>query len=126
MLQINTNELRKVYDVEIDGHHYKIRKLGAGERLRVAQAYRRIDTLSKKKTLTEAEQNESMKLSEDVFSTMISVFDDQQGGKVRDKFFDEADDHVVGEVMKQVFELQNEGRQATTTAPAEAGTSTEA
>ena len=108
MLQINTNEMRKVYDVEIDGHHYKVRKLGAGERLQVSQAYRRIDTLSKKKTLTEAETNEAMKQSEFVYSTMISVFDDQQEGKIRDKFFNEADDYVVGQVMRQVFELQNE------------------
>lgn len=126
MLQINTNELRKVYDVELDGHHYKIRKLGAGERLRVAQAYRRIEELTKKPQLGEQEQDESMKLSEDVFNTMISVFDDQEGGKKRDKFFNEADDFVVGEVMKQIFELQNEGNKTTTTTPAEAGTSAKA
>lgn len=113
MLQINTNEHRKVYDVQIDGHHYKIRKLGAGERLRIAQAYRRINTLGKKKDLTEAEQTESMELSEDVYNTMTKVFDDQEGGAVRDKFFDEADDEVVGKVMEQVFELQNERTQAT-------------
>lgn len=120
MLQINTNELRKVYDVEIDGHHYKIRKLGAGERLRIAQAYRRIEELGKKKEMTEAEQGESMRLSEDVYKSMINVFDDQQGGKVRDEFFDQADDTVVGEVMKQIFELQNERNTATEATTTEA------
>lgn len=125
MLQISTAKIKKIYDVNIDGHHYKVRKMGAGERLAVAQAYKRIDALSKKKQNTEAETNELMALSKEVFDTMISVFDDQQGGKVRDKFFNEADDVVIGEVMRQIYEMQNEGTEAISSSGSETSESPE-
>jgi hypothetical protein len=107
MLSINTATQRKVYDVEIDGHHYKVRKMGAGERLSIGQAYKRLDTLNKLDKLSEAQESETVELSAQIFKTMAAIFDDQQDGKVRDKLFSEADDDVIQMIFKQVFEMQN-------------------
>lgn len=84
MKQISTATLGGRKRVEIDGHGYTVRKIGAGEALALNQAQRRMDELNKKekaKTITDEEMDEQLRLLNKFIDAMTALYDDGEGGK---------------------------------------------
>lgn len=111
MKQINTATLGGRKKVEIDGHPYTVRRIGAGESLALNQTQRRLEVLAKKeeggirlqellkkeedgsiseqellelprlKPITEDEKDELLRLGSKFIDAMTSLFEDGVGGK---------------------------------------------
>lgn len=82
MKQISTATLGGRRKVEIDGHGYTVRKMGAGESLALSQTQRRLLELGKKEpsALTDSETEEIEQLGSKFIDAITALFDDGEGG----------------------------------------------
>lgn len=106
MKQINTATLGVRKKVEIDGHLYVVRKMGAGESLALNQTQRRLEALSKKekaKTITESEQNELLSIGSGFIDAMTSLFDDSEGGHKAKQLISILSPEEITLLMKEIW-----------------------
>lgn len=79
MIQIKTNELNKVYKIEVDGEAWEMRSPGAGDELRLGQAQRRITQIDKKikdGTATDADYDLYDQLERTMYDVFTNMFKD--------------------------------------------------
>lgn len=108
MKQISTAKLGGRKKVEIDGHAFSVRKMGAGESLALSQSQRRIEVLAKKEeagTITEAEKDEFLKLGSSFIDAMASLYDDGVGGKKAQELIRSLSPEELAEMNKQIWEV---------------------
>lgn len=117
MLEINTNTLKSRKKVLIDGQQYIVRKLGAGEELSLSQAMRKLEKLGNKEKsgdLTEAEQDQAIKLAQSTLDTLISTFDDGGDGSKAKALISGLSAEELKEVYDKIFEEQSEPNETNT------------
>lgn len=112
MLEIRTNELSSRKSVLIDGHGYKVRRLGAGEELTLNQTIRRLEALDKKEKanqLTEKEAEEVMKHGQNMLDIMASCFDDGMGGVKSKALVQSLSGNDLKAIHDKIFAQENSG-----------------
>lgn len=113
MLQITTSNLKTRKKVEIDGQPYTVRKLGAGEQLTLSQYMREIKKLDKKEkagTLTDAEEAEALKMTEDTMNIMAACFDDGGDGSKSKQLVKSLSVDELQAVLDEIFKNEPENQ----------------
>lgn len=106
MLEINTNKLSQRKHVEIDGHYYIVRKMGAGDQLTISQYLRELEILSQKEKRTPLSKEEVQRVAQiEKASLEISArcFDDQEDGKKSWALVSGLTPEELVELMGQIF-----------------------
>lgn len=110
MLQINTNELSQRKKVEIDGHIYIVRRMGAGDQLSVSQYLRELDILAEKEKRTKLTEKENKRVSE-IENASLEItahcFDDQEDGSKSLALVKNLSQDEIAELFNQIFEEEN-------------------
>lgn len=119
MKQINTASLGERPKLEIDGHLYTVRKMGAGESLASSQMQRRLEVLAKKeeaKTITEEEKDEVLSLGSAFIDMMASFYDDGEDGSRSKKLISGLSQDEITALYEKVWEKpqENNGTKANT------------
>lgn len=123
MLQINTSSLNSRKNVEIDGHPYVVRQMGAGEELTYRQLMRTLEKLAKKEEttpLTEEELIEIDEITSSIMDTMAGCFDDGGDGSRSKKLVASLSEGELTELMSQIFkqdEVKPDADKAKTSTP---------
>lgn len=107
MLQLSTNKLSQRKNVEIDGHHYIVRRMGAGDQLSVSQYMRELSALGKKEQNQELSQKELDRVAEiELEALQISArcFDDQGDGTKSLALVKSLTPEELTELMSQIFD----------------------
>lgn len=110
MLEITTSQLKARKKVEIDGHPYVVRKLGAGEQLALNQLLRKAKALGQKLSDGEnAEQDEieAENLSEKMVSILVGLFDDGGDGSKSRALVSSLNETEMAELFAQIFPEDN-------------------
>lgn len=106
MLQITTNKLSQRKHVEIDGHYYIVRRMGAGDQLSVSQYMRELEALAKKEKKEPLSEDELKRVSE-IEKTALEIsarcFDDQEDGEKSRQLVYSLTPEELAELMKQIF-----------------------
>lgn len=106
MLEITTSNLKTRKKVEIDGHPYTVRKLGAGEQLALNQMLRKAKALEQKLNDGDSSEQDELaaeKLSEKMVTILAGLFDDGgDGGKSR-ALVSSLGDIEIAELFAQIF-----------------------
>lgn len=114
MLQINTKQLKSRKQVEIDGHPYTVRRIGAGEELTLSQGMRLLEKLAKKEKdseLSESEYAEIDQMTVDTIELMAGCFDDGGDGSKSRQLVRSLSEAELTLMMQQIF--KDEGSDAT-------------
>jgi hypothetical protein len=107
MLQISTNRLSQRKNVEIDGHHYIVRRMGAGDQLSISQYMRELTALSKKETdnkLTKQDQDRVAEIELEALKISARCFDDQGDGTKALELVKSLSPDELTEMMQQIFD----------------------
>lgn len=110
MLEISTNQLKARKKVEIDGHPYIVRKLGAGEQLAINQLLRKATALGQKfedGKSTEQDEIEAENISERMVSILVGLFDDGGDGSKARTLVSSLNENEVRELFVQIFPEDN-------------------
>lgn len=78
-IQIKTSDIKKVYNVEMDGRAWQMKSPGAGDELRMGQMQRRIKRLTAKvdnDTATDSDYDDLDKLENDMLGFFDKLFTD--------------------------------------------------
>lgn len=138
MISISTKDLSNRKTVEIDGHPYHVRELGAGDELALSQASRQIDRLQDRlraigsKTTKDAQQqskkasDEIIVVHEKILSIYAGLFDDGGDGSKSRSLVGSLSFEGLREVLNMIFapkpaeetEKNEKTRQSDTTAKA--------
>lgn len=113
MLQIDTSKYDKKrwHDIEVGGHHFKFRELGAGEMLQYTQKAERAMTLSGKDKLSDTQSKELANIAKDLIKQALEMFKDPSNkGKV-DKIVGQYDAlslfNIVNDIRRQLKDGQD-------------------
>jgi hypothetical protein len=103
-IQITTKK-QPIKNIEVDGVGYKVRPLGAGEMLSVAQAQRKMEKLGKQDfdALTDSQQGQFYDSFGVMLNTLKSTFDDGKDGVETAKLIDRLDPEDITLLIEQVF-----------------------
>lgn len=101
MLQINTSTLKSRKKVEIDGHGYSVRRLGAGEQLTLSQQMRELKSLRSSESDEDAQKVEQ--ISRDVLNLMANCFDDGVSGKKSKQLVHSLAPEELEEILDTIF-----------------------
>lgn len=107
MLQLSTNKLSQRKNVEIDGHHYIVRRMGAGDQLTVNQYMRELTVLGKKEQKEELNQEELDRVAEiesEALKISARCFDDQGDGTKSLALVKSLTPEELSELMSQIFD----------------------
>lgn len=107
MKTISLNKLESRKHVQIDGHYYIVRKMGAGDTLAVSQMMRELDKLAKKEqesSLTDEELKRVTEIENESLAIKARCFDDQEDGSKAMQLVRSLSDDEMGELMRQIFE----------------------
>ena len=120
MLEISTAKTRQVKRVNIDGHVYSVRKLGAGEQLTMSQYMRKITKVDARikagEMLTDAEEEQAEKYSTDLLDILASCFDDGGDGSKAKGLVNSLAPDELQEVIAEIFK-DDDKQPDTITAP---------
>jgi hypothetical protein len=112
VLQISTNKLSQRKHVEIDGHYYIVRRIGAGDQLTFSQYMRELEVLDKKEKsgnkLTESEIKRVTEIEAAALDISAGCFDDQGDGSKSKELVRNLSSDELAEIMRQVFDEQPE------------------
>lgn len=107
MQQISTNKLSGRKHVEIDGHYYIVRKMGAGDQLTLSQCMRELDFLAKKENsktgLTEEDNSRLAEIERISLDLTVRCFDDQEDGTKAKKLIESLTPDEITEIMDRIF-----------------------
>lgn len=113
MLQINTNKLDNRKHVEIDGHYYIVRRMGAGDQLSISQYMRELKSLSGKEekgSLTDDELNRVALIEEQALKITARCFDDQGDGEKSRQLVSSLAPDELAELMGKIFDAKPEAQ----------------
>lgn len=105
-LSFKTNQLKARKQVEIDGHHYTVRRMGNIEQLEMSANMRRLNKLAKKEKsskLTDKELSEVEGISSELADMMIALFDDHGDQSKSRSLVRSLTDEEISELMDQIF-----------------------
>lgn len=107
-LSIRTNQLSTRKQVEIDGHHYTVRKMGNIEQLDMSQYFRRLKKLSELEAkndnkLTAAQTRELDDLSSKMANMFVALFDDGGDQSKSRALVASLSDVEIGLLLAQIF-----------------------
>lgn len=106
MLEISTSQLKARKKVEIDGHPYTVRKIGAGEQLAINQLLRKAKSLEQRLTdgkSTEQDEAEAESLSEKMITILVGLFDDGGDGSKSKTLVSSLNETEMAELFTQIF-----------------------
>lgn len=112
MLEISTNQLKARKKVEIDGHPYIVRKLGAGEQLAINQLLRKAKALGQKLEdgqPSDQDELEAENLSEKMVSILVGLFDDGGDGSKSRTLVSSLNETEIAELFLQIFPEDSNG-----------------
>lgn len=107
MLNINTNNLSQRKHVEIDGHYYIVRRMGAGDQLSISGYMRELEKLSvkeKSSKLTDAELKKVAEIENASLEIAARCFDDQEDGNKSLALVKALTPEELQELMSQIFD----------------------
>ena len=112
MREISTNKLSNRKNVLIDGHHYIVRRMGAGDKLTVNQCMRELLTLQKKETSKAGLSEQDLKRIQEIEALALDItarsFDDREDGTRAKKLIKSLSEEDLGEIMAEVFKDESE------------------
>lgn len=103
MLQIETSKLKSRKNVEIDGHPYVVRKPGAGEQLAMSQKLRQLGKYDAKKDLTDEEQADIERISNEVIKQMAACFNDGGDGTKSMELVSQLSPEELQDILAEIF-----------------------
>ena len=107
MLEISTAKSRQIKRVNIDGHVYSVRKLGAGEQLTMSQYMRKITKFDSRikagEILTDAEEEQAEKYSSDLLNILASCFDDGGDGSKAKELVNSLTADELASIVEEIF-----------------------
>ena len=104
---LNTKK-KPVKNIEIDGHGYKVRELGAGEMLRLGQVQRKMNKLKDidMEKMDDNQQSQMFDALAVMIDTIKGAFDDGKDGVETNKLIDRLDPEDLGLLLEQVFAVK--------------------
>lgn len=106
MQQISTNKLASRKHVEIDGHYYIVKRMGAGDQLTLSQCMRELETLAKKEKTSELSLSDKQKVA-DIEKLTLEIssrcFDDQEDGGKSLALVKSLSQDELTEIMDEIF-----------------------
>ncbi len=112
MRSISTNKLSQRKHVEVDGHYYIVRRIGAGDQLTFSQYMRELEKLDKIEKsgnkLTKAETRRVLEIEASALDISAGCFDDQGDGSKSKELVRNLSSDELAELMKQIFDEQPE------------------
>lgn len=106
MRQISTNKLGSRKHVEIDGHYFIVRRMGAGDQLTISQYMRELQVMAKKeqsKTLSDEDYKRIGEIEQAVLDISARCFDDQGDGSKSKELIKSLTQEELTEVMETIF-----------------------
>lgn len=97
-LTISTKDLKSRKNVEIDGHHYIVRRFGAGEQLSLNQLLREAN-----KVQDSGDEDKALSIFGQVIDIFAGVFDDGGDGSKSRELISRLSQEEIEELFKQIF-----------------------
>lgn len=106
MLEIKTSSLPDRKTLKIDGQVFTVRRLGAGEQLRIGQITRQIETLTKdgEAAMTEEQKDKATELMLSMYDVMAGTFDDGGDGSKSKALVLAQSPEGLAELVKRAFD----------------------
>lgn len=109
MLQISTSNLKDRKKVEIDGHPYTVRRLGAGEQLTLNQLLRQSKKLEELSKTSDIDQTKFDSISSKIMELFTGLFDDGGDQSKSKSLVASLNESEVQELFSQIFKDDFDG-----------------